>query len=120
MTMTKPEMDVVRFNESDVIVASSPVPPVEHRYVTISGLGTGTVGDAKWVYTNGGTSTATIGKYQEDQHNNTLKGEVKYISGQNHTTLGDMVSGGDADGLFIEFNGFYETFDQGLSWHKQQ
>ena len=120
MTMTKPEMEVILFNEADVLASSSPVPPAEHRFVTVANLGTGIVGDATWTYTNGETTTDTIGDYQHNQHNGTLKGDVKYIAGSKSTTLGDMVSGGDADGLFIEFNGYYETFDEGLSWHKQQ
>ncbi len=120
MTMKTPEMEVVRFSESDVIVASGPSPITEHRNVNVTGLGVGSVGDATWTYTNGSTSVVNITKYQEDQHNNTLRGEVRYISGEHATTLGDMVSGGDADGLFIDFNGFYETFDNGNSWHKVQ
>ncbi len=120
MTMKTPEMEVVRFSESDVIVASGPSPVVEHRYVTISNLGTGVVGDAQWKYENGITTTVSIKKYEEDKHNGTLYGGVVYHSGNNSTTLGEIVSHGDADGLFEEFNGYYETFDLGGSWHKVQ
>jgi len=120
MTMKTPEMEVVRFSESDVIVASGPSPITEHRHVTITGLGTGSVGDATWTYTNGSTSVVNIKKYEEDKHNGTLNGHVTYYSGNDSTTLGDIVSGGDTDGLFTLFNGYYETLDEGASWHKVQ
>ena len=38
----------------------------------------------------------------------------------NSTTLGAIVDKGDAADLFTNFNGFYETFDEGLSWHMKQ
>jgi len=119
--MKTPEMEVVRFSESDVIVASGPVPgPSEHRYVTISNLGTGSVGDATWTYKNGSTSVVTFDRYVEDKEHGTLFGGVSYHSGNSSTTLGAIVAGGDADGEFVDFNGYYETFDEGTSWHKKQ
>ena len=122
MTMKTPEMEVVRFSESDVIVASSIPQPYEHRYVTIANLGTGTVGDATWTYTNGSTVVDSIGTYQSMAHNGTLNRNVVYKSKSGEsTTLGAIVDNVDADGSFTLFNGFYETFDEGLSWvHREQ
>jgi len=117
MTMKTPEMEVVRFSESDVIVASG---PVEHTNVRIQNLGTGKVGDASWTYTNGSTEVVGFDRYEADRKHGTLNGNVVYHSGNDSTTLGEIVSGGDADGLFTAFNGFYETLDGGSSWHKIQ
>lgn len=116
MTMKTPEMEVIRFNEADVLAASG-----ENRFVTVAGLGTGIVGDATWTYKNGHTSTTGIDTYMREQDEGTLKGDVVYnISESQSTTLGAMVSGGDANGLFTEYNGLYETYDKGATWHKIQ
>ena len=121
MTMKTPEMEVVRFSESDVIVASSGPQPYERRFVTIAKLGTGVVGDATWTYENGEITVDTISDYQHNAHNGTLKRDVVYNDKNgNSTTLGAIVDKGDAADLFTNFNGFYETFDEGLSWHMKQ
>ena len=117
MTMKTPEMEVVRFTESDVMCASG---LVEHTNVRIANLGLAAVGDATWTYTNGSTEVISFGKYESDKKHGTLKENVVYHNGSNSTTLGEIVNGGDADGLFIEFNGLYETLDSGKSWHKVQ
>ena len=122
MTMKTPEMEVVRFNESDVIVASS-VPVVEHTNVRIANLGTGIVGDATWTYSGsaqGSTDVVDFATYDTERKHNTLRRDVVYSNDTHSTTLGDMIDGGDAANLFTDFNGFYETLDGGNSWHKIQ
>ena len=122
MTMKTPEMEVVRFNEADVLAASGPQ-PAEHTYLKIAGVGTGIVGDATWTYSGTGDATEVISikKYESDQQHGTLEGGVKYYNaGGVGITLGEIVSEKDADGLFADYNGDYETFDGGHSWKWRQ
>ncbi len=111
MKMETPKMDVVRFQEADVIVASGDA----HKYLNISGLGVD--GEATWTYTNGHTSVRSISDYADDKGNGTLVTGVKFYNANDvAVTLGEIVEGGDADGLYADYNGDYETFDSGSSW----
>ncbi len=57
MTMKTPEMEVVRLNESDVIVASGPIPVDKNFYATTSGWG-GATGGASLKITQNNTVLA--------------------------------------------------------------
>ncbi len=118
MKMETPKMDVVRFGEADVIVASGN--PVEHRYATLSNWGTGSVGDATVSYSNGHDFTYSYDSLNGLLSNGGLNGNQSYTSGGSTVTLGELVGGGDADGLFTGFNGVYETFDGGATWSPKQ
>ena len=90
MTMKTREMEVVRFNESDVIVASSPVPPVDNNfYATTAGWG-GETGGASLKITQNNTVladydwTAIVGGEASNLINNNI-----YFNGKSLKELYD-------------------------------
>ena len=119
MTMKTPEMEVVRFTESDVMCASGPV--VEHKYARTNGWGNSLKGDATIRYYNGHDNTYGIDELESMLGNGMLNRGSKFTNNAgNSVTLGEMVSGGDAEGLYAEFNGEYETWDSGENWTWRQ
>ena len=113
--MAIPTMEVVRFKEDDIIVASG-------RSAGIRNFGTGTVGDAYIQVTNGINFTADWAFLKDEvdkehEHDSFLNPGMTFYVGDNSITLGTLVSGGDADGLYAQWNGDYKNVGDG--WHKQ-
>lgn len=116
MTMKTPEMEVVRFNESDVIVASGD-PVLAHKNADVMNFGIGTVGDAQIRYHNGHSLTKNLQQIAADIDFGYTNDTVSFTNGNGQVaTIGEMVRGGDADGLFSYMNGTYETNDGGQTW----
>ena len=113
--MATPTMDVVRFREGDVIVASS------HRSALWEGLGTGIVGDAHLHLQNGVPVDATIAQIHGELTNDNTSlfyPGMTFKNGDNEITLQALVNGNDADGLYTEWNGLY--FAENGAWQMQK
>ena len=111
--MAIPTMDVVRFREGDVIVASG----FEHKLATLFNWGTGSVGDAGIQYTNGHDFTHSLNYLKESNDCGELDRGVLFVNGDNErVSLGDLVDSKDANGAYSNFNGTYETINNGKLW----
>jgi len=114
--MKTPEMEVVRFSESDVIVASGNM----HKKATAFGWGTGEVKDAGITYSNGTTKTKTLDDLSTDISFGYANSDTVFTNGDWSVTLGQLVGGGDADGLYDYVNGEYDLSDAGNKWVRRQ
>ena len=126
MTMKTPEMDVVRFNEADVLAASGdPVP--DTRFVTFGSWGIGSQDNSStkdgWATYTHGSSSSTY-SYQQlenlaDQNFNS--GSTFKLQNGTATTLDDLLANDakDADSRTFDgsiFNGTYRSTDNGLTY----
>ena len=124
--MSTPEMDVIRFSESDVIVASG---GIAGKTLSISGVGDGKEGNA--FLTIGGTPYSSNLVVSSDSqfvtgYNDYMSGLSTYSedillrSGQNSLFIKTAL-GTDADGLsdssYSWIDGTYGWSNDALEWH---
>lgn len=119
MKMERPEVDVVRFKESDVIVASGPIPPMPVQTLDVRGVNDSTANNI----TLDGVSVDTYEKLAEKlggqsnsyfQHNgNRVVHESELFAVED---LGIL-----ADGIYTQ-NGTYNDSTHGVGplWHHNQ
>ena len=104
--MVIPKMDVVRFKENDVIVASG--------FAYLSGWGNGIDGDAKIKFDNGTNAEYDWNTLHNEAIENMLS-NLKFIRGENNTTLNDL---GMNENMSSDWNGTYKKQDDN-EWHWQ-
>ena len=114
MKMEMPKMDVVRFQEADVIVASG-----DHRKMaTIAGWGNGVDNDATLTFTNGQVTSYTFEKLKTD-YNNEMLGSLEFRNSAGNTvTVGQLASD---ENSYSAWNGKYERTASGhYEWYSNQ
>lgn len=104
-------MDVVRFKEDDVIVASG----FDRQFAILSGWQNKKSGDAKLVFSNGGETTYSWQDLQTAGHYHML-GNLAFFMEDSSITIDKLAENEEAYG---EWNGTYETFDGGYTYRKQ-
>ena len=119
MKMETPKIDVVRFQEADVIVAS-PAPVFAHKNADLYKWGDTTQGNAGIYYHNDDGSDGddkNLATLQKDLSNGYLNATSTFTNNNNTTvTLADLLAGGDAEDLYKDMNGTYESSNNGLTW----
>ena len=116
MTMTKPEMDVVRFNESDVIVASGPIPQPVTKFI-FKNFNNGVDGDATMNDVKVGPFeeiTAGLGDYSKSYFQ--YKDNKKVHFGDLHNNEENNVLG---DGTYVKTGEFTIDGDIFNLWQNQ-
>ena len=109
--MTVPTMDVVRFKEDDIIVASG---IVHQKYAFLSGWGDGIDGNATLRFENGTNSTYGWDTLHNEAMENMLTG-LMFNNGSETKSLNDL---GMNENLSSDWNGQYEKVND-TNWHKQ-
>ena len=113
MKMETPKMDVVRFNEADVIVASGD----HRRMATLAGWANGNPADATLSFTNGSNVTYTWNQIQ-DMTEHDLGGLNFTNASGNSATIEQLASDEESYG---DWNGTYVRSSKGqYDWYNGQ
>ena len=112
MKMETPKMDVVRFDEADVIVASG----FATRTGRVQNVG-GAAGDLIVTVSDDHTYTYAALADAEKDHMQDL-GSVEFVRNNVSKTIADLFANDTAYG---DYDGYYESYDDGYSyiWKRQ-
>ncbi len=102
MKMETPKMDVVRFQEADVIVASN---GLDKKLATLAGWGDGTSGNATLTFTDGNGQNATVHPYSEIHQDSEIY-NLWFINNNNDSV--NLSAMANDENSYSEFNGHYE------------
>ena len=118
MKMETPKMDVVRFKEADVIVASPTPVPTRIDSVTLSGLGNSDFSDN---YANAMNQDFSFDAISKGQASHMLHLDSLFnIGGNNEKSLNELVTDTkDDDTKYAEYNGLYEYSESAGKYIRQ-
>lgn len=106
-------MDVVRFKEADVIVASG----TEHMFATIYGWGDGISNNATITFKDGSTDSYDYALLHSQVHNGVLNGGLTFFKDKDSVNLGQLASTEDD---YSGFNGNYEKNESNGHYYWKQ
>ena len=123
MKMETPKMDVVRFEEADVLAASTGFNT--NWKANVYNAGGSVKSNMSVAVTKPGqtTTTTSFDELVQIENVNWLAGAVFYNASNDSATLVQLIDDDKADGagVYERFNGYYESSDNGATyWRKNQ
>ena len=122
MTMKTPEMEVVRFNESDVVCASKPGPVQDIYYAEFGGLGPAAKNATLNITSNSGSSDFSWDELEKIDKTHVL-GQVIFYNGTDTNaqwkSLYELIEDEMGPCSYGQFNGAYKSTDEGRNYFRQ-